>query len=108
MNYTRQQKAAWGTKVIDRLAADARREAEVEKALIDHIQKFLFELGSGFAFVGRQVQLEVGGTYYPLDLLFYHLKLRRYVVIELKARAFTPGDVGLVRQIHFRKLQPPK
>ena len=74
--------------------ADPRREAEVEQALVDHIQKFLLELGTGFAFVGRQVRLEVGGDDYPLDLLFYHLKLRRYVVIELKARAFNPGDVG--------------
>ena len=74
--------------------ADPRREAEVEQALVDHIQKFLIALGTGFAFVGRQVRLEVGGEDYPLDLLFYHLKLRRYVVIELKARAFTPGDVG--------------
>jgi predicted nuclease of restriction endonuclease-like (RecB) superfamily len=74
--------------------ADPRREAEVEQALIDHIQKFLLELGTGFAFVGRQVRLEVGDDDYPLDLLFYHLKLRRYVVIELKARAFTAGDVG--------------
>jgi predicted nuclease of restriction endonuclease-like (RecB) superfamily len=74
--------------------ADPRREAEVEQALVAHIQKFLLELGTGFAFVGRQVRLEVGGEDYPLDLLFYHLKLRRYVVIELKARAFTPGDVG--------------
>ena len=74
--------------------ADPRREVEVEQALVDHIQKFLLELGTGFAFVGRQVPLEVGGEDYPLDLLFYHLKLRRYVVIELKARAFTPGDVG--------------
>ena len=74
--------------------ADPRREAEVEQALVDHIQKFLLELGTGFAFVGRQVRLEVGDGDYPLDLLFYHLKLRRYVVIELKARAFTPGDVG--------------
>ena len=74
--------------------ADARRESEVERALVDHIQKFLLELGTGFAFVGRQVRLEVGDEDYPLDLLFYHLKLRRYVVIELKARDFTPGDVG--------------
>ena len=74
--------------------ADPRREAEVEQALVDHIQKFLLELGTGFAFVGRQVRLEVGDEDYPLDLLFYHLKLRRYVVIELKAGAFTPGDVG--------------
>lgn len=147
---TRQKEAAWGAKVIDRLAADLqeafpdmgglssrnllsmklfaeafpdgpiakqpvsqlpwgqiirliqmvkdpaapRREAEVEQALVDHIQKFLLELGVGFAFVGRQVRLEVGGEDYPLDLLFYHLKLRRYVVIELKAGTFTPGDVG--------------
>lgn len=74
--------------------ADPRREAEVEQALVDHIQTFLLELGTGFAFVGRQVPLEVGGQDFPLDLLFYHLKLRRFVVIELKARAFTPGDVG--------------
>lgn len=74
--------------------ADPRREAEVEQALVDHIQKFLLELGTGFAFVGRQVRLEVGDEDYCLDLLFYHLKLRRYVVIELKARAFTAGDVG--------------
>ena len=74
--------------------ADPRREAEVEQALVDHIQKFLIELGTGFAFVGRQVPLAVGDQDYPLDLLFYHLQLRRYVVIELKARAFTPGDVG--------------
>ena len=74
--------------------ADPRREAEVEQALADHIQKFLLELGAGFAYVGRQVRLEVGGEDFPLDLLFYHLKLRRYVVVELKARAFTAGDVG--------------
>lgn len=74
--------------------ADPRHEAEVEQALVDHIQKFLLELGTGFAFVGRQVRLEVGDEDYALDLLFYHLQLRRYVVIELKARAFNPGDVG--------------
>jgi predicted nuclease of restriction endonuclease-like (RecB) superfamily len=74
--------------------ADPRREAEVEQALVDHIQKFLLELGAGFAFVGRQVHLEIGDHDYFLDLLFYHLKLRRYVVIELKARDFEPGDVG--------------
>ena len=74
--------------------ADPRREAEVEQALVDHIQKFLLELGTGFAFVGRQVRLEVGDEDYLIDLLFYHLKLRRYVVVELKVRAFNPGDVG--------------
>jgi predicted nuclease of restriction endonuclease-like (RecB) superfamily len=72
--------------------ANTRREREVEQALVDHIQKFLLELGQGFAFVGRQVHLEIGDQDYYLDLLFYHLKLRRYVVLELKARKFEPGD----------------
>lgn len=76
--------------------ADPRREAEVEQALVDHIQQFLIELGAGFAFVGRQVHLEMGNDDFYLDLLFYHLKLRRYVVLELKARAFVPGDVGQI------------
>ena len=76
--------------------ADPRREAEVEQALVDHIQKFLLELGTGFAFVGRQVRLEVGDQDFALDLLFYHLRLRRYVVIELKARDFAPSDVGQI------------
>lgn len=74
--------------------ADPRREREVEQALVDHIQRFLLELGTGFAFVGRQVHLEVGDHDSYLDLLFYHLKLRCYVVIELKAVAFDPGFVG--------------
>ena len=76
--------------------ADPRREAEVEQPLVDHIQQFLLKLGAGFAFVGRQVHLEVGNDDFYLDLLFYHLKLRRYVVLELKARAFIPGDVGQI------------
>jgi predicted nuclease of restriction endonuclease-like (RecB) superfamily len=76
--------------------ADPRREAEVEQALMDHVQRFLLELGAGFAFVGRRLHLEVGGADFYLDLLFYHLRLRRYVVIELKARAFEPGDVGQI------------
>ncbi len=74
--------------------ADPRREREVEQALIDHIQRFLLELGSGFAFVGRQVHLEFASADYYIDLLFYHLKLRCYVVVELKAVAFDPGFVG--------------
>jgi len=76
--------------------ADPRREAEVEQALMDHVQRFLMELGSGFAFVGRRVHLEVSGDDFYLDLLFYHLRLRRYVVVELKARPFQPGDVGQI------------
>lgn len=74
--------------------ADPRREREIEQALVDHIQKFLLELGAGFAFVGRQIHLEVGSHDFYIDLLFYHLKLRCYVVIELKAVSFDPGFVG--------------
>jgi len=74
--------------------ADPRREREIEQALVDHIQRFLLELGAGFAFVGRQVHLEFSSHDYYLDLLFYHLKLRCYVVVELKAVPFDPGFVG--------------
>jgi predicted nuclease of restriction endonuclease-like (RecB) superfamily len=76
--------------------ADARREREVEQSLVDHIQKFLLELGTGFAFVGRQVHLEVGNDDFYVDLLFYHLKLRCYVVVELKAVPFKPEFVGQI------------
>ncbi|MEK6564182.1 MAG: PDDEXK nuclease domain-containing protein [Candidatus Omnitrophota bacterium] len=74
--------------------ADIRREKEIEQALVDHIQRFLLELGQGFAFVGRQVHLELGGNDFYLDLLFYHLKLRCFVVVELKAGDFMPEHVG--------------
>jgi predicted nuclease of restriction endonuclease-like (RecB) superfamily len=74
--------------------ADPRREREVEQALVDHIQRFLLELGTGFAFVGRQVLLEVGDQDFHVDLLFYHLKLRCYVIVELKAVPFSPGFIG--------------
>ncbi|MFN2358913.1 MAG: YhcG family protein [Desulfotignum sp.] len=74
--------------------ADPRNEREVEQALMDHIQQFLLEMGVGFAFVGRQVPLEVGDQDFRLDLLFYHLKLRCFVVVELKAVPFDPAFVG--------------
>lgn len=74
--------------------ADPRLEREVELALVEHIQRFLLELGAGFAFVGRQVLLEVGDQDFYIDLLFYHLKLRCFVVIELKAVPFDPAFVG--------------
>lgn len=74
--------------------AGATRERDLEKALVDHIQKVLLELGTGFAFVGRQVPLRVGRRDYFLDLLFYHLKLRCYVVVELKMEAFEPEHAG--------------
>lgn len=72
----------------------AASEREVEEALVVHIERFLLELGAGFAFVGRQYHLEVGDEDCYIDLLFYHLKLRCFVVIELKARPFEAGDVG--------------
>ena len=69
-------------------------EREIESALVRHITRFLIELGAGFAFVGRQVHIEVGGDDFYVDLLFYHLKLRCYLVVELKAGAFKPEHTG--------------
>jgi predicted nuclease of restriction endonuclease-like (RecB) superfamily len=69
-------------------------ERDIENALIRHVTEFLLELGAGFAYVGRQVQLEVGEEDFFVDLLFYHLKLRCYVVIELKAGKFKPEHIG--------------
>jgi predicted nuclease of restriction endonuclease-like (RecB) superfamily len=69
-------------------------ERDLETGLVAHIQKFLLELGAGFAFVGRQVHIVVGDDDFYLDLLFYHLKLRCFVVIDLKMKKFTPEDAG--------------
>lgn len=69
-------------------------EREIEKELVKHIEKFLLELGAGFAFVGKQYQLSIGEENYFIDLLFYHLKLRCYVVIELKSGKFKPEYTG--------------
>ncbi len=69
-------------------------ELDVEKKLVDNISKFLLELGKGFAFVGRQYHLEIDGSDYYLDLLFYHTKLKCYVVVELKNTAFKPEYAG--------------
>lgn len=74
--------------------ADTRRESELENKLIEHMEKFLIELGQGFAFVGRQVHLELENSDHYIDLLFYHLKLRCYIVIELKSGSFKPEFVG--------------
>lgn len=85
--------------IFDFLAMDSKmREWEVEKGLVEHITKFLLELGSGFAFVGRQVRLEVGGDDFYIDLLFYHLRLRSYVVVEIKNCRFKPEYAG---QLNF-------
>lgn len=73
---------------------DEAQEREIEGALVRHVTEFLLELGSGFAFVGRQVLLNVGGDEFFIDLLFYHLKLRCYMVIELKGGKFKPEHLG--------------
>ena len=83
--------------LFDFLGTDIpRREIEIEKKLTEHIQSFLLELGQGFAFVGRQVHLELGGQDFYIDMLFYHLRLRCYVVIELKACEFEPEFVSKI------------
>ncbi len=75
------------------LGLDAR-ERELERGLVEHIQKFLVELGVGFAFLGRQYHLEVDDEDFYMDLLFYHVRLRCYVVVELKMGSFKPEYVG--------------
>src|SRR5690606_21658294 len=66
------------------------QERDIEGALIEQITKFLLELGQGFAYLGRQYKLRLEDEEYFLDLLFYHTRLRCYIVIELKADAFKP------------------
>lgn len=78
--------------------ADDAHEREIENALIRHITRFLLELGSGFAFLGRQFRLEVAGDEFFIDLLFYHTRLKCYVVVEIKAGAFKPEHIG---QLNF-------
>jgi predicted nuclease of restriction endonuclease-like (RecB) superfamily len=73
---------------------DDAQERELERGLLEHIRSFLLELGVGFAFVGSQYHLEVEGEDFYLDLLFYHLKLRAFVVIELKTTEFRPEYAG--------------
>ena len=73
---------------------DAAVERDLERGLLTHVRQFLLELGAGFAFVGSQYHLEVGESDFYIDLLFYHLKLRCYVVIDLKMRAFQPEYAG--------------
>lgn len=71
-------------------------EKELKNALMDNIQRFLMELGTGFAFVGREYRLQVGGTEQFIDMLFYNINLRRYVVVEIKIRDFEPSDMGQI------------
>jgi predicted nuclease of restriction endonuclease-like (RecB) superfamily len=70
------------------------KERDLETALTNHIQKFILELGQGFAYMGRQFSLKVGGDDFYLDLLFYHTRLRCYVIVELKADEFRPEYAG--------------
>lgn len=79
-------------------AKEKADERNIEEQLASHITKFLLELGQGFAFIGRQVHFEIGDSDFYVDLLFYHTRLHAYVVVELKARPFEPGDAG---QLNF-------
>ena len=79
-------------------AKEKADERNIEEQLASHITKFLLELGQGFAFVGRQVHFEIGDSDFYADLLFFHTRLHAYVVVELKARPFEPGDAG---QLNF-------
>ncbi|WP_284977993.1 PDDEXK nuclease domain-containing protein [Arthrobacter sp. fls2-241-R2A-200] len=89
------QQATKDPYVFDFLAmAERHTERDLEVQLVKHVEKFLLELGQGFAFVGEQVRLEITGDEFLADLLFYHLKLRCYMVIELKAVKFEPGFLG--------------
>ena len=75
------------------LSSEAK-ERDLERALLDHIRQFLLELGVGFAFVGSQYPLEIAGQDFRLDLLFYHLRLRAFIVLEIKATTFKPEYAG--------------
>ena len=79
-------------------AKEKADERNIEEQLAEHITKFLLELGQGFAFIGRQIHFEIGGSDFYADLLFYHTSLHCYVVVELKARPFEPGDAS---QLNF-------
>lgn len=74
--------------------AEKYNERDIENQLVQHISKFLLELGKGFAYIGRQYPLQIGEKDYYIDLLFYHVVLKAYVVIELKNTAFIPEYAG--------------
>ena len=80
--------------ILDFLAADPVRERDLSKALTDNLTRFLRELGTGFAFVGAEVPIQCGDREFFIDLLFYHCRLHRYVVFELKLGRFEPEYVG--------------
>ena len=70
------------------------KEKDLEQKLIQHITQFLLELGKGFAYLGKQFSLKVGRKDYRIDLLFYHIQLKSYIVIELKMKEFEPEFIG--------------
>jgi len=80
--------------ILDFLAADPVRERDLSKALTDNLARFLRELGTGFAFVGAKVPVQCGDREFFIDLLFYHYRLHRFVVFELKLGRFEPEYVG--------------
>lgn len=85
--------------IFDFLAlTEQHNEKELENALIEHVTRFLLELGAGFSYLGRQYKLEVAGDEFFIDLLFYHVKLHCYVVVELKTVKFKPEFAG---QLNF-------
>ncbi len=90
---------------------DGHSEQDLETALVDHVVRFLQELGVGFAFVGRQFPLQVGSQQFRMDLLFYHLRLHRYVVIELKIGRAEPehlGKLGFYTAVVDDKVRDPE
>lgn len=83
---------------------DTYSEKDIENAILAHLEKFILEMGRDFAFLGRQVRITVGNKDYYIDLLFYHRKLRRLVLIELKLGEFLPEHKGQV-ELYLRWLQ---
>ncbi|MGL5085951.1 MAG: PDDEXK nuclease domain-containing protein, partial [Clostridium sp.] len=83
---------------------DTYSEKDLENAILAELEKFILEMGRDFAFMGRQVRITVGDTDYYIDLLFYHRKLRRLVVIELKLGKFLPEHKGQV-ELYLRWLK---
>ena len=84
--------------VLDFLAGDPVRERDLSRALIENLSRFLRELGVGWAFVGAEVPIQCGDREFRIDLLFYHCRLHRYVVLELKLGRFQPSHLG---QLNF-------
>jgi predicted nuclease of restriction endonuclease-like (RecB) superfamily len=77
---------------------ESHNEKELENALVEHVTRFLLELGAGFSYLGKQYKLEISGDEFFIDLLFYHVKLHCYVVVELKTGKFKPEFAG---QLNF-------